>query len=242
MSLLSKIIPLPFQLASDCILHPPTERDRFGNGHFSAQSLSLTETKFPNCCIVFKSRLKQEERWVPAVWGWGESCECFLGKGRAISIPQPADSAYYCLIYTTLASLTWAMSLLDNNAGCSWPLRGEGRSEGGAQGHSKTIAFILHRAALAAGLIPSPPSANLLLCKAESSHNQTTSAFMEIFFVNKETKTVSLSRRWGCATTCLAVLIWDGSSSQGVFAEERLCLEGHWIWMWFCVHRSQCHF
>lgn len=166
-----------------------------------------------------------------------------LGKGRAISIPQPADSAYYRLIYTTLASLTWAMSLLDNNAGCSWPLRGEGRSEGGAQGHSKNITFILHRAALAAGLIPSPPSANLLLCKAESSHNQTTSALMEIFFfVNKETKTVSLSRSWGCAMTCLAVLIWDGSSSQGVFAEERLCLEGHWIWMWFCVHRSQCHF
>lgn len=105
-----------------------------------------------------------------------------LGKGRAISIPQPADSAYYRLIYTTLASLTWAMSLLDNNAGCSWPLRGEGRSEGGAQGHSKNITFILHRAALAAGLIPSPPSANLLLCKAESSHNQTTSALMEIFF------------------------------------------------------------
>lgn len=180
MSLLSKIILLPLQSASDCIPYPPTERDWFRNGHFSDHSLSLKEAKLPLITAVFKSRLKQQERGVPAGRGWGENGECSLRGGGGILHPS-AYWFYLLLSYLYLINVTdlgnepcWIMMLAPQRWGQTW--------RGATRRHSQNIAFIPHRAVLTAGLIPSPPLANLPLCKAESSPNRTISARMEFFF------------------------------------------------------------
>lgn len=102
-----------------------------------------------------------------------------LFKGRGAILHPSACQFCLLLSYLYLISVTdlgnepwWIIMLAPQR----W-----GQTRGGAtKGHSQNIAFILHRAVLTAGLIPSPPLANLPLCKAESSGSRTISALMEI--------------------------------------------------------------